>query len=52
MLNYDHCLTCSSASVCTSCQEGFNLNNNQRNESVEEDSGLSKGAIVGIILGS
>ena len=48
----DHCLTCSSASVCTSCQEGFNLNNNQCNESVEEDSGLSKGAIVGIILGS
>ena len=49
-----NCHTCNSGSVCTSCQEGFNLDNNKCIKSVEDDkdSGLSKGAIVGISFGS
>ena len=46
-----HCLTCNSSSVCTSCEAGFNLDNNKCKEE-EKDSGLSKGAIAGISLGS
>ena len=45
-----HCLTCNSSSVCTSCEAGFNLDNNKCKE--EKDSGLSKGAIAGISLGT
>ena len=49
-----NCHTCNSGSVCTSCQEGFNLDNNKciKSDEDDKDSGLSKGAIVGISLGS
>ena len=46
-----HCLTYNSSSVCTSCEAGFILDNNKCKEE-EKDSGLSKGAIAGISLGS
>ena len=49
-----NCSTCYSGSVCTSCQEGFNLDNNKciKSDEDDKDSGLSKGAVVGISLGS
>ena len=49
-----HCLTCNSSSVCTSCETGFILDSNKCKESEEKekDSGLSKGAIVGISFGT
>ena len=49
-----NCSTCYSGIVCTSCQEGFNLDNNKciKSDEDDKDSGLSKGAVVGISLGS
>ena len=49
-----NCSTCYSGTVCTSCQEGFNLDNNKciKSDEDDKDSGLSKGVIVGISLGS
>ena len=56
----DNCLTCTSSSFCTSCQEGFKVNNNNKCQSMSSvDDGtnndkkneLSTGAIIGIVFG-
>ena len=51
----DNCVTCSSRTVCTKCQEGFNVDNNkcQMITQVNDDSDnkLSTGAIIGIVFG-
>ena len=47
-----HCVTCNSGSVCTSCETGFNLDNNKCKGSEEKNSGLSKGAVAGISVGT
>ena len=52
-----NCIICDSSTVCTSCEEGFFLNNkicskiiNNKNND-DNDSGLSKGKIIGIVFG-
>ena len=54
----DNCIKCDSGTVCTSCQEGFNLNNNHlcskidtNNNNDKKNDGLSTGAILGIVFG-
>ena len=51
----DNCITCSSSTVCTLCQEGFTLNKNnicqKDNTNNENNSKLSTGAIIGIVFG-
>ena len=56
-----NCVTCDSSTVCTSCLEGFILNNNNKcdkidntnnnNDSDDDSSRLSTGAIIGIVFG-
>lgn len=48
-----NCVTCDSGTVCTSCQNGFRLNNNiciSENSEDKKDN-LSTGEIIGIVLG-
>ena len=49
----DNCFKCLSDTECILCQEGFELDNNDRciRISYDEDSGLSTAAIIGIIFG-
>jgi len=49
----ENCITCDSSTVCTSCQEGFTLNDHSCNNIAndEDDNGLSTGAIIGIVFG-
>jgi len=50
----DNCITCSSSTTCTSCQNGFKINSNNICEKIndsDDDSGLSTGAIIGIVIG-
>ena len=54
----DNCIKCDSGTVCTSRQEGFNLNNNHlcskidtNNNNDKKNDGLSTGAILGIVFG-
>ena len=51
----DNCITCSSKTVCTKCQEGFKINNNIcqmiSNSNDDKDKKLSSGAIIGIVFG-
>ena len=49
----DNCITCDSSTVCTSCQEGFTLNDHSCSNIAndEDDDGLSTGAIIGIVFG-
>ena len=48
----EHCITCNSSSVCTSCKEGFILENDKcKNPNEGKDKGLSGGAIAGIVIG-
>jgi len=50
----DNCITCDSSTVCTSCQEGFTLNDHSCNNIAnkdDDDDGLSTGAIIGIVFG-
>ena len=49
----DNCITCDSSTVCTSCQEGFTLNDHSCSNIAndEDDNGLSTGAIIGIVFG-
>ena len=46
----ENCVTCSSKTVCTSCQSGFKVKNNKC-EKDNDDDGLSTGAIIGIVFG-
>ena len=48
----DNCISCESSTKCISCKNGFSVNNNNLCEEIPEDnSKLSTGAIIGIILG-
>ena len=50
----EHCETCTSNKVCTSCSVGYNLNNDKLCEKIKEknnDDDLSTGSIVGIVIG-
>ena len=52
----DNCITCESSTKCTSCKNGFNLNNDICieiiNDNNEDDSdNLATGAIIGIVFG-
>ena len=49
----ENCITCDSSTVCTSCQEGFTLNDHSCSNIAndEDDDGLSTGAIIGIVFG-
>ena len=53
----ENCLTCDSDTTCTSCKEGFIVNNNKCQEIISngnlsnEDKKLSTGAIIGIVFG-
>ena len=47
----DNCITCDSSTVCTSCQAGFVLSDNLCSNADDDDDGLSKGAIIGIVFG-
>ena len=49
-----NCITCDSGTVCTSCQNGFRLDNNKcvSNNNEDDDNNLSTGAIIGIVFGS
>ena len=52
----DNCVTCASSTDCTSCKNGFTLNNkkcvnNNENGKNDNDDGLSTGAIIGIVFG-
>ena len=46
-----HCLSCKSGTEYIKCEEGFELNNNKcSGNDREENKGLSKGALAGIII--
>ena len=47
----DNCITCSSKTICTKCQEGFNINDGICKMVSDKDKKLSTGAIVGIVFG-
>ena len=50
----ENCVTCSSRTVCTKCEEGFRVNNNICQKIVpnnDDKQGLSTGEIVGIVFG-
>ena len=50
----DNCIKCTSKTVCTSCKEGYFINNNfceKISESDDDNNDLSIGAIIGIICG-
>ena len=48
----DNCISCESSTKCISCKNGFSVNNNYLCEEIPEDnSKLSTGAIIGIVLG-
>ena len=50
----ENCITCSSSTICTSCQNGFKVNDNNICEKMNEsndDFELSTGAIIGIVIG-
>ena len=46
----EHCLSCKSKTECIKCEEGFDLNNNKCSDNDEENKGLSKGAVAGIVI--
>ena len=49
----EHCLSCKSKTECIKCEEGFDLNNNKcsGDDDDEENKGLSKGSVAGIVIG-
>ena len=49
----DNCFSCVSKTECTSCQNGYALNNNKFCDIInnEDDNNLSIGAIIGIVFG-
>ena len=48
----ENCVTCTSSTICTSCKDGYNVNNNIcQIISSDEDKKLTTGAIIGIVFG-
>ena len=48
----ENCVTCTSSTICISCKDGYNVNNNIcQIISSDEDKKLTTGAIIGIVFG-
>ena len=51
----DNCITCSSKTICTKCEEGYNINGGNcqiiSNSKDDNNKKLSTGAIIGIVFG-
>ena len=49
----ENCIACTSSTICTSCQNGYKINNDNTCEKINDssDDDLSKGAIAGIVIG-
>ena len=50
-LEIPNCRKCSSKTKCTSCKNGYKLEDEDGKTICEEDNGLSTGAIIGIVFG-
>ena len=49
----ENCISCTSSTICTSCQNGYKINGVNICEKIDDDNDndLSKGAIAGIVIG-